>query len=101
MLSLLRGLKRVFLSPGVTKLGGALFLGLENAHDQSTDSQRTPEGVGEIEVTGAGGLSATARSMCAGHDAHTEEAKFRVALSSESAVDEWPGSDCLHPRRGP
>jgi hypothetical protein len=42
--------ERVFCRPGHEVFGGALFL--ENAHDQSAHSKRTPEGVGEIEVTG-------------------------------------------------
>ena len=56
--------------------------------------------IGEVEVTGAGRLSATARRMRAGDDAHTEEAEFCAAQSGKSAVDEWPGSDCLHSWRG-
>jgi hypothetical protein len=52
---------------------------LEDANDQSTDSQRTPEGVGEIEVTGARELSAAARRVCAGDDAHAEEAELGAA----------------------
>jgi hypothetical protein len=48
--SLLRGLSGFFVAR-ITTSGGALFR--ENANDQSTYSQRTPEGVGEIEITGA------------------------------------------------
>src|SRR5437762_8146407 len=73
---------------------------LQNAHNQSAHSQRTTEGVGEIEVTCAGGLSAAARCLCAGDDAHTEEAEFCPAQGGQGAVDEWPGSDCLYPGRG-
>ena len=38
--------------------------------------------------------------MRAGDDAHAEEAEFCPAQSGEGAVDEWPGSDCLHSGRG-
>src|SRR5207248_11541498 len=50
-------------------------------------------------VTGLGGLSAAARCLCAGDDPHAEEAEFCAPQSGESAVDEWPGSDCLHSGR--
>src|SRR6266516_899259 len=39
--------------------------------------------------------------MRAGDDADAEEAELCLAQGSESAVDEWPGSDCLHSGRGP
>src|SRR5437867_354305 len=33
-------------------------------------------------------------------DAHAEKAKFCLAQSGQGALDERPGSDCLHSRRG-
>ena len=44
--------------------------------------------------------SAATRRVCTGDDAHAEEAEFCPAQSGESTVDEWPGSDCLHPGGG-
>jgi hypothetical protein len=61
-----------------TTFRAALYLE-ENAYDQSTYSQRTPEGVGEIEVTGADQLSPAARRLRSSDDAYAEEAEFRVA----------------------
>src|SRR4029079_2668 len=64
-------------------------------------SQGTKEGFGEIKITGLEELSAAARGLHPGHDADAEEAEFCLAQSGESSPNEWPGSDRLHPGRGP
>src|SRR6266567_554102 len=51
---------------------------------RSINSKRTPEGVGEIEITGAGRLSAAARCVRAGDDAHAEKAELRPAQGGKS-----------------
>jgi hypothetical protein len=62
------------LSPEVNSFGRRFVW--KNAYDQSTYSQRTPESVGEIEVTGVEELSAAPRCVHAGDDAHAEEAEL-------------------------
>src|SRR6476646_503980 len=90
--------ERIFLSPQLNRCGGLFWTG--NANDQSTCAKRTTEGVGEIEVTGSYRLSAEARGLWSGNHADAEEAEFCPAQGGESAVDQRPGSDCLHSGRG-
>src|SRR5207237_2322597 len=71
-----------------------------HADDQPAYSQRTPQSVGEIKITGPNRLSAASRCLRAGDDAHTEKAELCPAQSGQSTVDERPGSDCLHSGRG-
>src|SRR6185503_17173665 len=54
----------------------------------------------QIEVACAGELAFSARGVPAGDDPHAQKAEFGDAESSQSAVDKWLRSDCLHPRRG-
>jgi len=67
--------------------------------DQLLGIEIEPKSVDEIEVTGPDQLSAAARRLRASDDTHAKEAEFRAAQSRQGALDEWPGSDCLHSRR--
>ena len=81
----MRGLGGFFVAR-FPHLRGALLV-KENAYYQSISSERPTQGVDEIEITGADELSTATRRVCAGNDAHTEEAELGSAQSRESAID--------------